>query len=127
RPQASISEPKRRRRSPCRSSPRFSACLQRDQVNRCGKEKYRSMQLWNAPTCRRFQSDEMSPPSHIAAIILAAGESSRLGQPKQLIQFRGKTLVRRVVDAASEAGCQPILVVVGSSKLVQGISAELKN
>ncbi|SRR6266550_4912437 len=69
----------------------------------------------------------MSPQSHIAAVILAAGESSRLGQPKQLIQFRGKTLVRRVVDAASEAGCQPILVVVGSSKLVQGISAELKN
>src|SRR5437870_6667086 len=58
----------------------------------------------------------MSPQSHIAAVILAAGESSRLGQPKQLVQFRGKTLVRRVVDAASEAGCQPILVVLGSSK-----------
>jgi len=58
----------------------------------------------------------MSPPSHIAAVILAAGESSRLGQPKQLIQFRGKTLVRRVVDAASEAGCQPILVVLGTER-----------
>src|SRR5437773_10341371 len=58
----------------------------------------------------------MSPQSHIAAVILAAGESSRLGKPKQLIQFRGKTLVRRVVDAASEAGCQPILVVVGNTK-----------
>jgi molybdenum cofactor cytidylyltransferase len=57
---------------------------------------------------------------------LAAGESSRLGQPKQLIQFRGKTLVRRMVDAASEAGCRPILVVLGSNKLVQGISSELK-
>ena len=57
----------------------------------------------------------MSPQSHIAAVILAAGESSRLGQPKQLIQFRGKTMVRRVVDAASEAGCQPILVVVGNT------------
>ena len=79
----------------------------------------------------------MSPQSHIAAIVLAAGESSRLGQPKQLIQLRGKTLVRRVVDAASEAGCQPVLVVVGSTPreeareheldLVQGISSELKN
>ena len=68
----------------------------------------------------------MSPQSHIAAVILAAGESSRLGQPKQLIQFRGKTLVRRMVDAASEAGCRPILVVLGSNKLVQGISSELK-
>ena len=72
----------------------------------------------------------MSTQSHIAAIILAAGESSRLGQPKQLIQFQSKTLVRRVVDAASEAGCQPILVVLGSetdTELVQGISSELKN
>jgi molybdenum cofactor cytidylyltransferase len=90
----------------------------------------------------------MSQRFHIAAVILAAGESSRLGQPKQLIQFRGKTLVRRVVDTASEAGCRPILVVLGSSKrpphlhslsspreerrqhkldLVQGISSELKN
>jgi len=72
----------------------------------------------------------MSTQSHIAAIILAAGESSRLGQPKQLIQFQSKTLVRRVVDAASEAGCQPILVVLGSeteTELVQGISSEFKN
>ena len=84
----------------------------------------------------------MSPPSHIAAIILAAGESSRLGQPKQVIQFRGKTLVRRMVDAASEAGCRPVLVVLGNSKrtasgstteareheidLVETISSELK-
>jgi len=85
------------------------------------------MQLWSGPTRRRFQSGEMSPQSHIAAVILAAGESSRLGQPKQLIQFRGKNLVRRVVDAASEAGCQPILAVLGSGKLGQGISSELKD
>jgi molybdenum cofactor cytidylyltransferase len=58
----------------------------------------------------------MSPQPQIAALILAAGESSRLGQPKQLIQFRGKTLMRRVVDAASEAGCRPVLVILGKSK-----------
>src|SRR5213082_777078 len=58
----------------------------------------------------------MSPQSQIAAVILAAGESSRLGEPKQLIQFRGKTLVRRMVDAASEAGCRPVLVVLGNRK-----------
>jgi molybdenum cofactor cytidylyltransferase len=53
---------------------------------------------------------------NIGAVILAAGESSRLGQPKQLIQFRGKTLVRRIVDAAGEAGCSPKVVVIGSDK-----------
>jgi molybdenum cofactor cytidylyltransferase len=65
----------------------------------------------------------MSPQSQIAAVILAAGDSSRLGQPKQLIQFRGKTLVRRMVDAASEAGCRPILVVVGNGKQVPHLDA----
>jgi molybdenum cofactor cytidylyltransferase len=51
---------------------------------------------------------------NIGAVILAAGESSRLGQPKQLVQFRGKSLVRRAADAATEAGCSPITIVLGS-------------
>ena len=49
------------------------------------------------------------------AVILAAGGSSRFGSPKQLTQFRGKTLVRRVVDVAQQAGCSPIVVVTGSN------------
>jgi molybdenum cofactor cytidylyltransferase len=53
---------------------------------------------------------------NIGAVILAAGESSRLGQPKQLLQFRGKTLVQRIVDAARQAGCSPKVVVIGSDK-----------
>ena len=52
--------------------------------------------------------------ANVGALILAAGESSRLGRPKQLIQFRGKSLIRRIVDAADEAGCAPIAVVIGS-------------
>ena len=47
-----------------------------------------------------------------AAVILAAGESVRLGQPKQLLPFRGKPLLRAAVDSAHEAGCIPIVVVV---------------
>ena len=57
----------------------------------------------------------MSPFSkRIGAVVLAAGGSSRFGEPKQLIPFRGKSLVRRIVDAACEAGCSPIIVVIGS-------------
>ncbi len=58
----------------------------------------------------------MSPHSEtqIAAIILAAGGSSRLGQPKQLLPFRDKTLVRTIINAACEAGCSPVVVVIGS-------------
>jgi molybdenum cofactor cytidylyltransferase len=57
----------------------------------------------------------MSPHSkRIGAVILAAGGSSRFGPPKQLIPFRGKSLVRRIIDAACEAGCSPIVVVIMS-------------
>lgn len=57
----------------------------------------------------------MSPHSKkIGAVILAAGGSSRFGEPKQLIRFRGKSLVRRTIDAACEAGCSPVVVVIGS-------------
>jgi molybdenum cofactor cytidylyltransferase len=51
----------------------------------------------------------------VAAVILAAGGSSRFGEPKQLLTFRGETLVRRAVRAAAEAGCEPVVVVVGES------------
>jgi molybdenum cofactor cytidylyltransferase len=58
----------------------------------------------------------MSPHSKsIAAVILAAGESSRFGRLKQFVQFEGKTLVRRVVDAAGEAECLPVIVVTGNA------------
>lgn len=50
----------------------------------------------------------------IAAIVLAAGESKRLGQPKQLIAFQGQTLVCRAVELAACAGCLPVVVVTGA-------------
>ncbi len=52
----------------------------------------------------------------IGAVILAAGASLRLGRPKQLIEFKGTTLLRIAVEAALGAGCQPALVVLGSDR-----------
>jgi molybdenum cofactor cytidylyltransferase len=52
----------------------------------------------------------------VGAIILAAGGSSRFGQPKQLLPFRGESLVRRAVRAAAEAGCGRIAVVAGEQR-----------
>jgi molybdenum cofactor cytidylyltransferase len=61
---------------------------------------------------------------NVGAIILAAGGSSRLGRPKQLLTFRGETLVRRAIRAASEAGCDPVILVVGAmSDTIQSSSA----
>jgi len=52
---------------------------------------------------------------NVGAVILAAGGSSRLGEPKQLLNFRGETLVRRAVRAAEEARCASVVVVVGEA------------
>jgi molybdenum cofactor cytidylyltransferase len=49
------------------------------------------------------------------AVILAAGGSSRFRQPKQLLPFRGDTLIRTIINAACGAGCSPVVVVIGSS------------
>jgi molybdenum cofactor cytidylyltransferase len=57
---------------------------------------------------------------NIGAVILAAGGSSRLGQPKQLLSFGGERLVHRAVRAATEAGCAPVVVVVGASAAAIG-------
>jgi CTP:molybdopterin cytidylyltransferase MocA len=52
----------------------------------------------------------------IAAVILAAGASSRLGRPKQLVTLSGETLLERVIRAAREAGCAPIVVILGANR-----------
>ena len=51
----------------------------------------------------------------IAAVVLAAGASTRLGEPKQLIEIGGETLLERAIRVAREAGCTPIVVVLGAA------------
>jgi CTP:molybdopterin cytidylyltransferase MocA len=50
---------------------------------------------------------------NIAAVVLAAGFSRRLGRPKQTIPFHGELLVERAARVAREAGLAPVFVVVG--------------
>lgn len=50
----------------------------------------------------------------VAAIILAAGGSRRLGQPKQLLLSNGETLLNRSIRLAFEAGASPVLAVLGA-------------
>jgi CTP:molybdopterin cytidylyltransferase MocA len=49
-----------------------------------------------------------------AAVILAAGSGTRMGGPKALLTLGGETLLQRAVRVASEAGCVPVLAVVGA-------------
>lgn len=46
-------------------------------------------------------------------VILAAGNSSRLGKPKQLLLHQNKTLLRHSVDEALDARLGPVAVVLG--------------
>lgn len=50
----------------------------------------------------------------LGAVVLAAGGSTRLGSPKQLVVHEGRALVARAVDAAREAGANPVVVVLGA-------------
>ena len=50
----------------------------------------------------------------VAAIVLAAGGSSRMGSPKQLLRLDGETLVRRAATTALASRCKPVFVVVGA-------------
>ena len=52
----------------------------------------------------------------VGAIVLAAGASSRLGQPKQLLMYRGESLLARAIRLANEAGASPVLPVIGAHR-----------
>lgn len=53
----------------------------------------------------------------IAAIVLAAGASRRLGHSKQLVQLNGETLLARVIRIAIQAELSPVLAVIADAGL----------
>lgn len=70
------------------------------------------------------------PEARCAAVVLAAGASTRLGQAKQLIEAGGESLLRRTARLALEAGCAPVVVVLGyeAERMraeLSGLSAEV--
>ncbi|HEU4767029.1 MAG TPA: nucleotidyltransferase family protein [Pyrinomonadaceae bacterium] len=57
----------------------------------------------------------MATTVNVGAVILAAGSSSRMGTPKQTLQFQGNSLLRRATVAALDAACRPVVVVTGAN------------
>ena len=53
----------------------------------------------------------------IAIIILAAGSSSRLGSPKQLLHFNGKSLLQHAIEQAKGSGCGDVVVILGAGAI----------
>jgi 4-nitrophenyl phosphatase len=56
---------------------------------------------------------EVTILKQVSAVILAAGGSTRFGQPKQLLAWEGIPLVAHVADVALSAGLAPVIVVLG--------------
>ncbi len=55
----------------------------------------------------------MSSAARVAGIVLAAGKATRMGRTKQLLPFRGKSVLEWVVDHALASGLHRVVVVLG--------------
>ncbi|MEP0804932.1 MAG: nucleotidyltransferase family protein [Chloroflexota bacterium] len=62
----------------------------------------------------------------ISAVILAAGESKRMGQPKMLLPWENGTVLTHVITVFREAGVEDIVVITGGAReQVEGLVSEL--
>ena len=55
--------------------------------------------------------------TRVAGVLLAAGEGSRFGRPKALVELDGQTLAARGVNVLRTGGADPILVVIGAAQV----------
>jgi 4-nitrophenyl phosphatase len=62
---------------------------------------------------RSTVSEATSRQTEVAAVILAAGASTRFGRCKQLLDWRGKPLLAHVADVARQAELDPVIAVLG--------------
>jgi molybdenum cofactor cytidylyltransferase len=53
-------------------------------------------------------------PSPCVVAVLAAGSSTRMGRPKQLIEWHGATLIRHAAQTALDAAIGPVVVILGA-------------
>jgi molybdenum cofactor cytidylyltransferase len=51
---------------------------------------------------------------NVYALILAAGKSARMGRPKQLLRWQGRTLLERAIDSADRVLPERVIVVLGA-------------
>ncbi|MGI4735625.1 MAG: nucleotidyltransferase family protein [Janthinobacterium lividum] len=50
----------------------------------------------------------------VGLLLLAAGSSSRLARPKQLLPYQGQTLLRHAAEVAAASPCRPLVLVTGA-------------
>jgi molybdenum cofactor cytidylyltransferase len=57
----------------------------------------------------------LSSLNKIGIVILAAGPSSRLGEPKQLLKYGNQNLLQNTINAAVNSKADPVIVVLGAN------------
>lgn len=64
-------------------------------------------------------------PTQVAGVILAAGLSTRLGRPKQLLVAHGRMLLAHVVQNVLDSGLHPVILVLGhlSEQILSALSS----
>lgn len=72
-------------------------------------------------------SGEEKNIANIGIIVLAGGSSSRLGRPKQLLPFHGKTLLQQTVQTALASASHPVIVVLGAEAEMVGSALKEAN
>lgn len=63
----------------------------------------------------------------VAGLLLAAGEGSRLGRPKALVEIGGERLVDRGIRLLRHGGCEPVVVVLGAVVVDLGTATVVTN
>ena len=106
--------PAHRLAQPARGEPRFRAHRQRDayRLAFCGRVRALA-QLEQFGGARAAAEQVVTPVSTVSAVILAGGESRRMGGPKLALELEGRTLLARAVETALQV-CPQVLVVVGA-------------
>jgi CTP:molybdopterin cytidylyltransferase MocA len=58
--------------------------------------------------------------TQVAGVLLAAGQGSRFGRPKALVELEGQTLAERGIGMLRAGGADPLLIVTGAAEVELG-------
>ena len=96
----------------CRSAPRFAADAQPTDLGSpaCGMLSCRD----GCYQAERIRLGRCA--ARVAGVLLAAGQGSRFGRPKALVELDGQTLAERGVGMLRAGGTDPVLLVTGAAR-----------
>ena len=93
---------------------------QAEVAGRCDSRAGRRERSRGGAGCVDFGKRGLRTGMKCGVILLAAGSSTRMGEPKQLMDYHGNPLVRHAVDTALASVCRPVIVVLGANAAAIG-------